>query len=321
MGTDQTVLPPVSREPIPPTPAGVRLADAIRIFLGTVSVKNTRRGYAVVLNRMERDFGKDANVALLNEDRVGGWFTFVWGEKAPSTFNVHLAALRTACAYWREQGWLTGDPLVRLRVKPTAPDYSKALTEAEITDVLGSDVALREKVLWTMLYESSARAQEVLLLDIEHLDTVNRRAVVTRKGGAREVIVWQTGTARLLPRLLGGRRYGPVFLTDRKAKPSVALVDVDQASGRGRLSYRRAAELLEAYTRGLERGPFTLHQLRHSRLTHAAEQGASTPMLMALGGHRSVRSLAKYTKVSAEALGKWQADNDPAARGRRSQAT
>ena len=34
-------------------------------------------------------------------------------------------------------------------------------------------------------------------------------------------------------------------------------------------------------------------QLRHSRLTHAAEAGASTPMLMALGGHRSVRSLAK----------------------------
>ncbi len=319
MGTRQAepIQPePKAPEPIPATPAGVLLADAVRIFLGTISVKNTRRGYAVVLNRLVRDFGKDPDVALLNEDRVGGWFTFVWGEKAPSTFNVHLAALRTACEYWREQQWLIGDPLVRLRARPAAPDNSKALTEPEIAGLLGADVPLREKVLWTMLYESSARAEEVLMLNIEDLDTANRRVVVTRKGGARDVIAWQTGTARRLPRLIGGRRTGPVFLTGRKAKPGVALADVDQASGRGRLSYRRAAELFEDHTKGMVRGPFTLHQLRHSRLTHAAGQGASTPMLMALGGHRSVRSLGKYAKVSAEALSKWQAETDPAARRR-----
>jgi integrase/recombinase XerC/integrase/recombinase XerD len=39
-------------------------------------------------------------------------------------------------------------------------------------------------------------------------------------------------------------------------------------------------------------------------------------MLMALSGHASVRSLAKYTKVSAEALGRWQAAADPASRRR-----
>jgi integrase/recombinase XerC/integrase/recombinase XerD len=39
---------------------------------------------------------------------------------------------------------------VRLRAKPTAPDNSKALTEAQITDILGGDAALREKVLWTI---------------------------------------------------------------------------------------------------------------------------------------------------------------------------
>jgi integrase len=154
----------------------------------------------------------------------------------------------------------------------------------------------------------------VLLLDVPDLELANRRAVVTRKGGARDAIVWQTGTARLLPRLLAGRKTGPVFLTDRKAKPSVALVDVDRTTGRARLSYRRAAEVFEQHTAGLPGGPFTLHQLRHSGLTHAAEDGASTPMLMALSGHTSVRSLAKHARVSAEALGKWQAERDPAGR-------
>lgn len=298
-----------------PTPAAsVRLADAVAAFLDTITVVNTRRGYATALNRMVRDFGADANVKLLAPDRVAGWFTFVWGGCAAKTFNTRLTALGSACAYWRKQEWLEGDPLVRLRTRPVPPDNSKALARPLVATILGSDVPLRERVLWTLLYESTARAEEVLLLDVSDLETANRRAVVIRKGGARDVIVWQTGTARLLPRLLAGRKSGPVFLTDRKAKPSVALVDVDLSTGRARLSYRRAAEVFAQHTAGLPGGPFTLHQLRHSGLTHAAEDGASTPMLMALSGHTSVRSLVRYARVSAEALGKWQAERDPAGR-------
>jgi integrase len=130
------------------------------------------------------------------------------------------------------------------------------------------------------------------------------------------VVVWQTGTARLLPRMLVGRRTGPVFLTDRKAKPSVALVDVDPTTGRARLSYRRAAELFDERTAEVEGGPFTLHQLRHSA-SYQFEDGASTPMLMKMSGHVSVCSLGKYARPSAEALARWRAETDPAARGRR----
>ena len=302
-----------------PTPAsGVRLADAVTVYLAAIPTENTRETYAAALDRLVADFGADTNVALLDRepDRVSGWFTFVWGAKAAKTFNIRLTALASACAYWRAQGWLTGDPLVRLRAKPAPPDMSKALNKQRVAAILGLDAPLRERVLWHMLYESSARAEEVLMLDVPELDTTNRCAVVTRKGGARDLIAWQTGTARLLPRLLAGRRTGPVFLTDRKARPSVARNDVDPTTLRGRLSYRRAAELFETHTADYDDGPYTLHQLRHSRLTHAAEDGASTPMLMKLSGHTSVRSLAKYARVSDDGLRRYQADNDPAARRR-----
>jgi hypothetical protein len=49
-------------------------------------------------------------------------------------------------------------------------------------------------------------------------------------------------------------------------------------------------------------------------LTHDAEDGTGTPMLMARSGHTSVRSLAKYARVSAEALARHQANRDPARR-------
>jgi integrase/recombinase XerC/integrase/recombinase XerD len=165
-----------------------------------------------------------------------------------------------------------------------------------------------------MLYETAARAEEVLELDVADLALRNRRAKVRRKGGAADIIVWRTGTARLLPRLLDGRRQGPVFLTNRRARVELPPADLDPQTGRARLSYRRAAECLAQATADLSGGPWELHELRHSTLTHAAEDGANTATLLAYSGHTSVASLARYTRVSPEALSAWQQRRDPAAR-------
>jgi hypothetical protein len=99
--------------------------------------------------------------------------------------------------------------------------------------------------------------------NVEDLDLRNRCAKVRRKGNAADVIVWQTATARLLPRLLRDR----MFLTNRRARVELPPFDLDLASGRARLSYRRAAELFEQAT-----GGWTLHQLRPQR-SHACGRG------------------------------------------------
>ena len=113
---------------------------------------------------------------------------------------------------------------------------------------------------------------------------------------------------RLLPRLLKGRKSGPVFVTERKARVQRPASDLDE-HGHARLSYQQSAALFSKASGGA-----TLHQLRHSALTHDAEDGTGTPMLMARSGHASVRSLAKYARVSAEALARHQAERDPARR-------
>ena len=101
-----------------------------------------------------------------------------------------------------------------------------------------------------------------------------------------------TGTAQLLPRLIARRTRGPLFLTDRKAPAGTPTLDVCPETGRARLSYRRAEEIFEENTRLLanplaspedieDLDGWTLHRLRHSALTHDAEDGTSTPMLLA----------------------------------------
>jgi integrase len=175
-----------------------------------------------------------------------------------------------------------------LRRRRPRPDRSRALSRGDVEQLLTrEDVGLRDRTLWRMLYETAARSAEVLGLDAEDLDLPNRRARVRRKGGAVDVIVWQTGTARLLPRLLRGRKAGPVFVTERRARVQLPPSDLDPA-GHARLSYQQAEAVFKTASGGA-----TLHQLRHSALTHDAEDGTGTPMLMARSGHTSVRSLAK----------------------------
>jgi len=62
---------------------------------------------------------------------------------------------------------------------------------------------------------------------------------------------------------------------------------------------------------------WTLHQLRHSLLTHEAEDGTSTPMLLARSRHASARSLERYARPGPEAVARHVAAADPAARRRR----
>ena len=51
---------------------------------------------------------------------------------------------------------------------------------------------------------------------------------------------WQTGTARLLPRLIDSRGTGPLFLADCQPAPArtPATADICPVTGRGRLSYQ-----------------------------------------------------------------------------------
>ena len=192
---------------------------------------------------------------------------------------MSLDAIRSAAAYWQRQGWIAADPSRMLVRRKPRPDRGRALSRADVEALLTrEDISIRERTLWRMLYETAARSAEVLALNVEDLDLPNRRAEVRRKGGVIDIIVWQTGTARLLPRLLKGRKSGPVFVTERKARVQLPAADLDER-GRARLSYQQAEALFSEASSGA-----TLHQLRHSALTHDAEFGTGTPMLMARSG-------------------------------------
>ena len=246
-----------------------------------------------------------------------------WDDRAPATWNKHLAALRSFAAYAIRQEWVTADPARHLERRKVTQRGDKAIPLARLEALFTDDRhALRERVLWRLLYDTAARAEEILTLDIGDLDTEFRRARTRGKGGDTEYLHWATATARLLPRLLAGRTAGPVFLAGRRSpasgKRARALADIDPISGRGRLSYPRAEYLFKQASalHDPHGAGWTLHQLRHSALRHLAASGRSAPELQAKSRHKHLATLGHYVRLGEETSARITADNDPLARRR-----
>ena len=286
------------------------LGRAVEQFLAAKPLStNGRRSYAHTLGTVVGDLGAHLALDELTPERVRHVLEDRWGNTAAATWNNRLTALGSFRRWAQAQGWMVADPLVGIERRPQVRDDTAAIRYEQLHALwTREDAHVREKTLWRMLYETAARTNEILALNVEDLDPGARRAVVRGKGGHRQEVVWASGTARLLPRYLGGRQRGPVFVTHRRPNVSPALPDVCPDTGRGRLSYQQAWALFR------NASGWTLHQLRHSSLTHLGERGVGAPLLKAKSRHRSLRSLDRYVRPGVEAVAALTAEYDPGRR-------
>ena len=294
----------------PPT-----LVEAVDSFLTQPDLADSsRRSYAQTLGRVQRELGPERPLRWVSGRELERAVTQAWGGCAPATWNRHVATLRSFSAFCARQGWV-GEPFADVLARRREPaDRTRAIPFVQLERLWRrDDVAVREKALWRLLYETAARAGEVLSLNVEDLELENKRARVRSKGGDVEWLHLQAGSARLLPRLIAGRSRGPLFLSDRRPPSARMPADADlcPATGRARLSYRRAEELFKAAS-----GALTLHQLRHSAITHLAEADVGLALLMAKSRHASLRSLQRYARPGPEAVARLTAEHDPGRRRR-----
>ena len=289
------------------------LGGAVETFFADKDLSaNSRRSYHQTLDALTADLGEDLPVDKLTSAKIKRVLRWRWGEASPATWNARIPAIQSFVRYCRRNEWIRTDPMGPIERKRVPRDETKAVAYDDLEQLWSRpDIRLREKTLWKMLYETAARTNEILALDIEDLDLARKRAVVIGKGGHREVVIWASGTARLLPRYLAGRNRGPVFVTNRRPNVVPADPDICPATGHGRLSYGRAWSAFKEAS-----GGGTLHQLRHSSLTHLGEEGVSAILLQAKSRHQDPRTLARYAKPGIEAVAALTAQFDRGQRHR-----
>ena len=190
--------------------AVVTLTEAADAFLSSprAASPSTRRAYAGVLDRLAAELGPARQLAAVPGDEVASALRRLWGDRAPATWNRNRAAAvswLTWCA--AKKRWAAPELPPDAERRKESNDAARALPRARLERLLSRrDVPLREKTLWRMLYETAARASEILGLDVEDLDLEQRRAPVRSKGGDTEFVYWDRHRPPAAPAAAPARR-------------------------------------------------------------------------------------------------------------------
>jgi integrase len=126
------------------------------------------------------------DLAVLNDPATPQTLTAAFATRLAAgtdadTANRELSILRAALSWWRAQGWVHADPTLGLARRPAPADRTRALTRDQVTALFALQtmpglqpavggkprrvkVGLRERTYWRLLYETAARAEEILNL-------------------------------------------------------------------------------------------------------------------------------------------------------------
>ncbi|MFF7198257.1 tyrosine-type recombinase/integrase [Streptomyces sp. NPDC008079] len=268
----------------------------------------TRRDYGLTLRRCIERLDQQGSGRLAADVTGEDWqdvLIELWGHLSAATWNRNLAAVATFLEWLGDAEVCTVRLPALCKARKIHIDETKAEEREDLEFLWAPTVDLRERALWRVLYESSSRAEAVLSLDVENVDLRRRRAKAVLKGGNTLWVHFEERGGELLREYIGDRTSGPLWLTNRRPRNWRDRPASDRSpDGRHyRLSYNRAARIIKTFS--AKAVAVTLHILRHSRLTHLAEDGVDTPMLQAISGHTNPATLhRRYSKPTSRAVQK-----------------
>ena len=154
------------------------------------------------------------------------------------------------------------------------------LGEEEIRRLIEAAPSLRDKVLVEVLYYAGLRREEACNLRIEDVDLQRHRIwVAAGKGGKSRFVPITEGVAQDLKRLIGRRRKGYVFTSQRSKQLSPRTVNHIVAK------VGKLAGVKNPNPRLRHLNP---HLLRHSFARHYLKRGGDLRKLSQILGHSSV---------------------------------
>lgn len=218
---------------------------------------------------------------------------------APSVART-VVAIRGFYRFCTLEGWTPDDPTRSWKPPAIARRLPKALTYDEIERLIAAagdqpePRGMRDLALVEFLYGTGARIDEVVGLDVDDLDLVEKVVLVRGKGDRQ----------RLLP--VGGPALVAVSAYLQSGRPNVSKGTTPAVFLNlrgGRLSRQSAwAAVSQAAQRSEIGHAVSPHTLRHSFATHLVERGADVRAVQELLGHASVTTTQIYTKVTVDSL-------------------
>jgi integrase/recombinase XerD len=217
---------------------------------------------------------------------------------AQSSLARLIVAVRGYHRFLLHDQLASNDPSASLGTPRTSRPLPKALSIAEVERLLAAPVGAtpltrRDRAMLELLYGAGLRISELVGLDVDDLDPVERLVRVHGKGDAERLVPYGDLAADALDAwLVQGRPSlgvrGPAVFVNARG---------------GRLTRQGAWKLITGHAErvGLAER-VSPHTLRHSFATHLLDGGADVRAVQELLGHASVTTTQIYTLVSRAAL-------------------
>ncbi len=168
----------------------------------------------------------------------------------------------------------------------------------EIIGLLNSIENKRDRALLELIYSSSLRASETVLLNIEDVDCNNFRIRVQRKGDKVSYVPVSRRACKFIMKYIKDRKNGALFLNRYG----------------NRLSTRSLQKIVKKYSLNSIFKDISPHTLRHSKATHLLNSGMDIRLLQKFLGHSSIVATQIYTHLNLKELAKTYDKTHPLAK-------
>ena len=289
-------------------PAFASAFDRYRTHLeaGRGYSKHTVKGYLTDLYDLA-DFLAASGTKVPSEidlEALRSWL-FSLSERgiAKSSMARKTASARSFTAWLLEQGEITSDPGLRLRIPKATKTLPKVASREAMNEVFamlelraaeGDPIHIRNLAIVELLYATGARVSEIVGLNLGDIDEGRRLIQVTGKGNKQRMIPYGTPCeAALVGWLTIGR---PALVTGETS------IELFLNSKGKRIGPRAIYELVAGLLADTAVGAAGPHALRHTAATHLLDGGADLRAVQELLGHASLGTTQIYTHVSIERL-------------------
>lgn len=201
---------------------------------------------------------------------------------------------------------IKSNPISKITRPERDSKYHQYISYATIQKIINTPddsytIGLRDKTIFTLLYNTGMRVNEVCKLTIPDIDITNALIRVKSKGNERLIPLHQHAIESL-KRYLDKRpilavRNTPYLFINNRGK------QLRYATLRARLSrYIDKAKLTQ---------PFSTHSFRHAYASHLIMAGADIRVVQFLLGHRSIHATQIYVQLHQNHLKKLHKKHHP----------
>lgn len=234
-----------------------------------------------------------------NTDGIKRYIAFMNQKYKPRTVKRKIASLRALASWMEEEGILTDNPFLRMRIRIREPEeLPRTIPLRVLEQMLGkaylelrldgeNALVLRDVAIMEMLFATGIRVSELCALRTQDIDLVDGIVRIYGKG-AKERLIQLTNTEVITVL----RQYMKKYRPNEKGRFFV------NSQGTG-ISDQTVRRMLRKYTKKVGISTrITPHMFRHTLATLLLEEDVDIRYIQQLLGHSSILTTQIYTHVS-----------------------